>query len=200
MSAKRALPILLPVLIVAGLLAVVGCARRPAMTQASAPPPTGMAATTPPPSSLSSPSSSEESPAAAAAPAPQPSVPAASALPSPKDFADVAGLPDIHFDYDKANIRPDAAQTLNASASCLRSNGNTLVLVEGHCDERGTNEYNLALGERRAKAAINYLIAQGVASDRFTRVSYGEERPICTEHHEACWAKNRRDHFRVKER
>jgi peptidoglycan-associated lipoprotein len=118
----------------------------------------------------------------------------------PKDFADTANLQDIHFDFDKAAIRPDAARLLDANAAWLRSNGNMLVLVEGHCDERGTNEYNLVLGERRARATINYLIGQGIAQDRLTLVSYGEERPLCTEHNEACWAKNRRAHFRVKER
>jgi len=118
----------------------------------------------------------------------------------PKDFADTANLQDIHFDFDKATIRPDAARLLDGNAGWLRSNGNMLVLVEGHCDERGTNEYNLVLGERRARATINYLIGQGIAQDRLSLVSYGEERPLCTEHNEACWAKNRRAHFRVKER
>ena len=72
------------------------------------------------------------------------------------------------------------------------------MLIEGHADERGTVEYNLALGERRAKAAMNYLVAQGVQASRFTVISYGEERPFCTEHNEACWSKNRRAHFLVK--
>jgi peptidoglycan-associated lipoprotein len=74
------------------------------------------------------------------------------------------------------------------------------VLIEGHCDERGTNEYNLALGERRAKATMNYLVGQGVQANRITIISYGKERPTCTEHSEACWAKNRRAHFLVKAR
>ncbi|OLB94467.1 MAG: peptidoglycan-associated lipoprotein [Candidatus Rokubacteria bacterium 13_1_40CM_68_15] len=202
MNAKRALPILLPVLIVAIVLAVVGCAKRPALTQASAPAPTGMPQSVAPPPPATP---IQESPAAApAAPAPAPPPPAVAAAPTPpappKDFADVSALQEIHFDFDKANIRPDAARTLEANAAWLRSNGNLLVLVEGHCDERGTNEYNLVLGERRARATVNYLVAHGIAQDRFTLVSYGEERPLCTEHNEACWAKNRRAHFRVKER
>ena len=73
-----------------------------------------------------------------------------------------------------------------------------LVLIEGHCDERGTNEYNISLGERRAKATMNYLISQGVAQSRVSIISYGEERPVCTDHNEACWAKNRHAHFLVK--
>ena len=198
MYVKRALPLLLPVLIVAALLAVVGCAKRPALSQASAPAPTGV-----PQSVAPAPAPPiQESPAAAPAPpAPAPPTVEAARPPAPpKDFADTANLQDIHFDFDKAAIRPDAARLLDANAAWLRSNGNMLVLVEGHCDERGTNEYNLVLGERRARATINYLIGQGIAQDRLTLVSYGEERPLCTEHNEACWAKNRRAHFRVKER
>ena len=89
---------------------------------------------------------------------------------------------------------------LDANAAWLKSNGNHLLLIEGHCDERGTNEYNLALGERRAKSAMNYLVSQGVQAARITIISYGEERPLCTEHTETCWAQNRRDHFLVKPR
>ena len=200
MYVKRALQLLLPVLIVATILAVVGCAKRPALTQASAPAPTGMPQSVAPPPAAPV----QESPAAAPAPPapapPPPAVEAARPPAPPKDFADTANLQDIHFDFDKSNIRPDAARTLDANAAWLRSNGNMLVLVEGHCDERGTNEYNLVLGERRARATVNYLIGQGIAQNRLSMVSYGEERPLCTEHNEACWAKNRRAHFRVKER
>jgi peptidoglycan-associated lipoprotein len=108
-------------------------------------------------------------------------------------------LKDIHFDFDKYDIRPGDAKVLDANAAWLKTNNN-LVLVEGHCDERGTNEYNLALGERRAKATMNYLVAQGVQANRITIISYGKERPVCTEHNEACWARNRRAHFLVKAR
>ena len=92
------------------------------------------------------------------------------------------------------------AKTLDRNANWLKSNPNHLVLIEGHCDERGTNEYNLALGERRAKSTMNYLVSQGVQANRITIISYGEERPQCTEHTESCWAKNRRAHFLVKPR
>ena len=73
------------------------------------------------------------------------------------------------------------------------------MLIEGHCDERGTNEYNLGLGDRRARATMNYLVSQGVQAGRISTVSYGEERPVCTEHNESCWQKNRRAQFLVKE-
>jgi peptidoglycan-associated lipoprotein len=75
-----------------------------------------------------------------------------------------------------------------------------MVLIEGHCDERGTNEYNTALGDRRAKATMNYLVSRGVAASRITLISYGEERPVCAQHDGDCWAKNRRAHFMVKAR
>jgi peptidoglycan-associated lipoprotein len=97
-------------------------------------------------------------------------------------------------------IRPGDAKILEANAKWLIANPSYILLVEGHCDQRGTNEYNLALGDRRAKAAMDYLVAQGVAASRITTISYGEEQPICTEARESCWAQNRRDQFRVKER
>ena len=112
----------------------------------------------------------------------------------------IAELKDIHFDFDKYDIRPGDAKMLDTNAGWLKSNPNHLVLIEGHCDERGTNEYNLALGERRAKSTMNYLVSQGVQASRITIISYGEERPLCTEHNEECWAKNRRAHFLVKPR
>ena len=89
---------------------------------------------------------------------------------------------------------------LDANATWLKENADQVLLIEGHCDERGTNEYNLALGERRAVATMNYLIKQGIAADRISVISYGEERPTCVQRNEACWAKNRRAQFRVKAR
>jgi len=109
-------------------------------------------------------------------------------------------LKDVFFDFDKYDIRPSDAKVLDSNATWLKSNANHLVLIEGHCDERGTNEYNLALGERRAKSTMNYLVSQGVQASRITIISYGEERPACTEKTEECWAKNRRAHFLVKPR
>ncbi len=118
----------------------------------------------------------------------------------PSEFSPNTNLKTIYFDFDKYNIRPDDAKALDGDAAWLKANADNLVLIEGHCDERGTNEYNLALGEKRAKAAMNYLVAQGVQASRITIISYGKERPVCTEKTEACWAKNRRDNFLTKAR
>jgi len=182
-----------------------GCAKRPATTQAAAPAPTGTASTMAPGSSQpggttappSGPSTSQPGGGATAAPTP---APGPIARPAPKDFAPVPELQDIYFDFDKYDIRPSDTRTLDANAAWLKSNPNHLLLIEGHADERGTNEYNLALGERRAKSTMNYLVSQGVQANRITIISYGEERPTCTEKTEGCWAKNRRSHFLVKPR
>jgi peptidoglycan-associated lipoprotein len=112
----------------------------------------------------------------------------------------VPEVEDIRFDFDRYDIRPDAARILDANARWMKANPAALVLIEGHADERGTNEYNLALGERRAKAAMNYLVGQGLPPERFTVISYGEEWPTCKERNEACWARNRRAHFLTKTR
>ncbi|MFO1518745.1 MAG: peptidoglycan-associated lipoprotein Pal [bacterium] len=109
-----------------------------------------------------------------------------------------AALKTIHFDFDKYNIRSDAAGILQQNASWLKANPNVNVIVEGNCDERGTNEYNMALGERRANAGKDYLTNLGVTGSRISTVSYGEERPVCQEHTEECWAQNRRDDFVVR--
>ena len=111
---------------------------------------------------------------------------------------DNANLKDVYFEFDKYDIRPEAARILDANATWLKGNPRNLLLIEGHCDERGTAEYNLALGERRAKSTMNYLVGQGVAASRITVISYGKERPVCTEKTEACWARNRRAHHLVK--
>jgi len=108
-------------------------------------------------------------------------------------------LGDIHFEFDKYELTADATRTLDTNAEWLKANPKHLVLIEGHCDERGTVAYNLALGERRAKATQNYLSAQGVQAGRISIISYGEEKPQCSEHSEACWAKNRRAHLMVKQ-
>ena len=120
------------------------------------------------------------------------------ALPSPKDFSEAAGLRDIHFDFDRAAFRPEDARILDVNARWLAAHPGTQVLIEGHADERGTNEYNLALGENRARVTQEQLVARGVAASRITLVSYGEERPQCRQISEACWQQNRRAHFLVK--
>jgi len=103
----------------------------------------------------------------------------------------------IYFDFDKFELKPQARAVLEKKAAWLRANSVYKVKVEGNCDERGTNEYNLGLGERRAKAAVKYLNALGISADRMTTISYGEERPTCTEKNEKCWSKNRRDEFKL---
>jgi peptidoglycan-associated lipoprotein len=120
--------------------------------------------------------------------------------PSPIDFVVTPDLKDIYFDFDRADIRPDAAETLDANAGWLKANPAYLVLIEGHTDERGTNEYNLALGDRRARAARNYLVSHGVPATRITMISYGEERAVCSAVTESCWSQNRRAHFGVRSR
>ena len=106
---------------------------------------------------------------------------------------------DALFDYDKSDIREDARAVLTRNADVLKSvlsqYPNAVVIVEGHCDERGSAEYNLGLGDRRATAAREFLVQLGVPADRLKPVSYGKERPQCTESNEACWQKNRRAHF-----
>ena len=104
----------------------------------------------------------------------------------------------INFDFDKSNIRPGDAKILDANAQWLKANPNLLVLITGNCDERGTVEYNLALGDRRAKAAMNHMVSKGIDAGRINTISYGKERPLCTEKTSACYATNRNDQFLVK--
>lgn len=108
-------------------------------------------------------------------------------------------LQDIYFAYDKYDLSEEAKQSARLLGDILTKNKKVRVTIEGHSDERGTNEYNLALGDRRAKVAKEYLIALGIPANRIELISYGEEKPVCTESSEACWAKNRRDHFVLSE-
>lgn len=103
----------------------------------------------------------------------------------------------IHFDFDKYNLKPEAQEILKKKAAFLRANTEYSLLIEGHCDERGTQEYNLALGERRANSAKQYLMALGISEDRIKTISYGKLRPADPASNEAAWAKNRRDEFRL---
>jgi len=105
------------------------------------------------------------------------------------------GVRDALFDYDKADIRPDARDALSQTSQFLRSYPQVRVTIEGHCDERGSTEYNLALGDRRAQATKDFLVSLGIAADRMDTVSYGKERPTCSERAESCWQQNRRGHF-----
>ena len=98
----------------------------------------------------------------------------------------------VFFDLDKSDLKPEARRTLERQAAWLKQYGNVAVTIEGHCDERGTREYNLALGERRANSAKNYLINSGIAAARVTTISYGKERPVALGSNEAAWSQNRR--------
>ena len=101
----------------------------------------------------------------------------------------------VYFDFDKFDLKPEALETLNELVSFLKGNTGLKVKIEGNCDERGTTEYNLALGERRAKAALDYIVSQGINSARVSTISYGKEKPADPNHNEEAWAKNRRDEF-----
>jgi len=142
-------------------------------------------ATGPGGSATASASVSVNSPAPAAAPTAQPNL--------AELFAQ--NVRDAFFDFNKSDVRADARDALTKTAEFLRSYPQLRVTIEGHCDERGSTEYNLGLGERRAQAAKNYLISLGISADRMETVSWGKERPFCSEHTEACWQSNRRAHF-----
>lgn len=109
--------------------------------------------------------------------------------------APVVGLNDINFDFDKYNIRANDAEILKKDYEWMMANPGKKIKIEGNCDERGTVEYNLVLGQKRADATKNFLVNLGADGKSIGTVSYGKERPLCTEHNEACWAKNRRAHF-----
>ena len=107
------------------------------------------------------------------------------------------GLQPVYFDYDRSSIRADAGATMKANADWLKTHPAAKIRVEGNCDERGTKEYNVALGQRRAATAKKYLTDLGIASNRISLLSYGKEKPVCTTDNESCWQKNRRDDFAV---
>jgi peptidoglycan-associated lipoprotein len=106
-------------------------------------------------------------------------------------------LGNVKFEYDKADLTEQARGILQKNSEWLRKWSSTQVVIEGHADSRGTNEYNLALGERRAAAVRDYLVSLGIAASRLSVVSKGEEQPLCREDTEECWAENRRGHFEV---
>ena len=165
--------------------ALVGCGKTP---PPAPPPPPPAAPATPPP---------------APPPPPKPDIaPQANEYERLKGMAvdeiDRAGLlEEIHFDFDKSDIRDADRPILSRNADNLKKFDFIRVTIEGHCDERGTVEYNLALGERRAKAAHDYLVSLGVPAERLKTVSYGKEIPVCHEASEDCWARNRRARFTV---
>ncbi|MDP3979925.1 MAG: peptidoglycan-associated lipoprotein Pal [Chlamydiota bacterium] len=106
---------------------------------------------------------------------------------------------DVRFDYNKSDIRPNERQILNRIAGWAKENPRYQIMIQGHCDERGSNEYNLALGEQRALSVRRFLISLGVEPGRLHTISYGEERPLDSDHSEAAWSTNRRSHFMISE-
>jgi peptidoglycan-associated lipoprotein len=168
-------PILSSVTLVALILTFlfVGCAKEEPPPPTVEPPPRPAAPPPPPPSPPP--------------PPPGPSI-------SQQAFQEFQNQ-DIYFDFDKYDLRTDARTILDRKASFLNQNSSVRVQIEGHTDERGTVEYNLALGERRANAAKQYLTTAGISAGRLSTISYGEERPLDPGHNEAAWARNRRDHF-----
>ncbi len=169
------------VLIVLSIFAIVGCAQK-AVTQAP-----------------EQPAQVAPAPKAAEPVTQQPAAPAQQAGVGQAEKEMGTHIEDIHFDFDKSDIRNDAKPVLKNLSQMLSANAKTNVTIEGNCDERGTSEYNLALGDRRANAAKSYLISLGIPSGKLKTISYGKEKPLCTESTEECWAKNRRDHFVLTE-
>jgi peptidoglycan-associated lipoprotein len=120
--------------------------------------------------------------------------------PSIAELNDTGALRTIFFDFDKYNLKPDATAALNQNLAWLRANPDFEVRIEGHCDERGTDEYNLALGDRRSTSAKSFLVERGIPASRLRTISYGEERPIDPRHNEQAWGKNRRADFVIVRR
>jgi len=191
-------------LVLLSAVTATGCAKQPRTAQTSAPAPTGPAAESvePSPPAPAEAAAGDSTAGAGAPPTVAPVEPprpeSTSARPDVKEFKPTTRLRDIHFEFDTYDIRPEDSKILDADIDWIQSNPSYVVLIEGHCDERGTNEYNVALGDHRARVALNYMLARGVKASRITTLSYGEERPVCIERTEECWARNRRAHFLVR--
>ena len=192
MRERSSVRILFTVGVLVGSLALLGCPKRPEVGQAG-PGAVGPSAATAPSGPAAPPPRAGEIPATPGTPPAEPAVrpapPAAAAVPA------ASPLKDVFFDFDKSNIRDDQKAALNDNVAWLKGNSRVKLTVEGHADERGTAEYNLGLGERRAKAAKDYLVAAGIAADRVATISYGKERPFVLGHDESAWKWNRRGHM-----
>lgn len=116
-----------------------------------------------------------------------------------QDFKSTDNLKDIYFRFDQYDLDDQSRDTLRQNARYLQANSGAMIEIQGHCDERGTNNYNIALGERRSHSTKMYLVSQGISARRIHTISYGEERPFCFDSSDACWLKNRRAHFRISE-
>ena len=174
--------------LVIGTAFFAGCAKRPATTAASAPAPTGAAATT-----ASTAGATQMAPAPAPAPpTAAPQAPATTARPSPKEFTAIPELKPIYFDFDKYDVRDEFRPLVEAHAKYLRENPAARMLIQGNADERGSREYNVALGQKRSDNVKKMLMLLGAREAQLESVSLGEEKPACGEHSEECWAKNRR--------
>jgi len=160
-----------------------------------------------PPPQIPTPISPPQAPAQDVSPRPDPNAQDKTASQLPKDITELNDylmknglLGDVYFDFDKADLSEDARGRLSKNADWLKQNSAYQLTIEGHCDERGTNDYNLALGQRRAAAAMDYIVSLGVAGGRLSTQSWGEERPQCSDSSEGCWARNRRAHFVITSR
>jgi peptidoglycan-associated lipoprotein len=191
MNLRRRVSVLTIMLVM--VIAWSGCAKKvpPPAPAPPPPPPVAVVPPTPPP---------PPPPAPPPAPAPAPRPLTEDEIFSRKSVDELNGempLADVFFDYDQSTIKDDQRAVLQKNADWLRRWASVRVTVEGHTDSRGTNEYNLSLGERRAAAVKDYLAGLGLAGDRLLVVSKGEETPVCSEDNDACWSKNRRGHFVV---
>lgn len=186
-----------------GLIALflTGCPKRPEVVETVPGPisPQGQVGMPSPPPAPQGATSAEKSPTEVTA---QPSEAALTPGPGPIQEAKIAEtavaastLKDIYFDYDQSAVRDDSKKLLNENVDWLRKNSAAKVTIEGHCDERGSSEYNLALGERRARATRDYLVAAGIDAKRIGTISFGKERPFAPGHDESAWQQNRRAHF-----
>jgi len=198
------LHMLFAVAVLAGSLALAGCPKSPVVTQAR-PGPVGPSASPSPGAGAGAPGAAGSSAGEIAVTRPAP--PAETAIPGrPGAGAGAAGtaaagaspLKDVFFEYDKAVVSADQRAALSDNVNWLKANSRVKIVIEGHCDERGTAEYNLGLGDRRTKALRDYLVASGIAADRIGTISYGKERPFVIGHDENAWKMNRRGHFAVQ--